>query len=135
MTLTELARKLRPYIQKAAKSLDDKDALEAIQLYPTWSGNGVSYEKDERVKYNDILYKVLIAHTSQQAWTPISAPSLFAKVLIPDETVIPEWEQPDSTNAYMIGDKVTFNGHVYESAINNNVWSPESYPAGWKLIS
>ena len=135
MTLTELARKLRPYIQKAAKSLDDKDALEAIQLYPTWSGNGVSYEKDERVKYNDILYKVLIAHTSQQAWTPISAPSLFAKVLIPDETVIPEWEQPDSTNAYMIGDKVTFNGHVYESAINNNVWSPESYPTGWKLIS
>lgn len=135
MTLTELARKLRPYIQKAAKSLDDKDALEAIQLYPTWSGNGVSYEKDERVKYNDILYKVLIAHTSQQAWTPVSAPSLFAKVLIPDETVIPEWEQPDSTNAYMIGDKVTFNGHVYESAINNNVWSPESYPAGWKLIS
>ena len=135
MTLTELARKLRPYIQKAAKSLDDKDALEAIQLYPTWSGNGVSYEKDERVNYNDILYKVLIAHTSQQAWTPVSAPSLFAKVLIPDETVIPEWEQPDSTNAYMIGDKVTFNGHVYESAINNNVWSPESYPAGWKLIS
>lgn len=135
MTLTELARKLRPYIQKAAKSLDDKDALEAIQLYPTWSGNGVSYEKDERVKYNDILYKVLIAHTSQQAWTPISAPSLFAKVLIPDETVIPEWEQPDSTNAYMIGDKVTFNEHIYESAINNNVWSPESYPAGWKLIS
>ena len=135
MTLTELARKLRPYIQKAAKSLDDKDALEAIQLYPTWSGNGINYEKDERVKYNDILYKVLIAHTSQQAWTPISAPSLFAKVLIPDETVIPEWEQPDSTNAYMIGDKVTFNGHVYESAINNNVWSPESYPAGWKLIS
>lgn len=135
MTLTELARKLRPYIQKAAKSLDDKDALEAIQLYPTWSGNGVSYEKDERVKYNDILYKVLISHTSQQAWTPVSAPSLFAKVLIPDETVIPEWEQPDSTNAYMIGDKVTFNGHVYESAINNNVWSPESYPAGWKLIS
>jgi len=59
---------------------------------------------------------------------------LWAKVLIPDENTIPEWEQPESTNAYMVGDKVTFEGHIYESAINNNIWSPSAYPAGWTLI-
>ena len=134
MTLLELARKLRPYIEKAAISLSDEDALEAVNLFPNWHA-GVQYSADQRVNYEGILYKCLQAHTSQDAWTPIAAPSLWAKVLIPDENVIPEWEQPDSTNAYMIGDKVVFDGKVYESVINNNIWSPAAYPAGWKEIN
>ena len=135
MTLKELARKLRPYIQKAAISLSDEDALQAVQLYPEWSGDGIAYKVDMRVRYEGVLYKVLLAHTSQASWTPAVSPSLFAKVLIPDENVIPEWEQPDSTNPYMRGDKVSFEGHVYESLIDNNIWSPSGYPAGWNLIS
>lgn len=133
MTLVELAQKLRPYIEKAAISLSDADALEAVELFGNWQSNK-QYEKDDRVKYEGILYKCLQAHTSQAAWTPTAASSLWTKVLIPDENVIPEWEQPDSTNAYMVGDKVMFEGHVYESAINNNIWSPSAYPAGWTLI-
>ena len=46
-----------------------------------------------------------------------------------------EWGQPDSTNAYSIGDKVLFEGATYESLIDNNVWSPADYPAGWNLIT
>ena len=134
MTLVELAQKLRPYIEKAALSLTDADALEAVELFANWQSN-VQYEKDTRVKYDGILYKCLQAHTSQDAWTPTAAPSLWAKVLIPDENEIPEWEQPDSTNAYQIGDKVMFEGHIYESVIPNNIWSPSAYPAGWQLVS
>lgn len=134
MTLIELARKLRPYIEKAALSLSDEDALEAINLFPSWE-NATAYKVDDRVRYEDNLYKCLQAHTSQAGWTPTAAPSLWAKVLIPDANVIPEWEQPSSTNGYMTGDKVLFNGEIYESVINNNVWSPSAYPAGWKLIS
>lgn len=132
MTLLELAQKLRPYIEKAAISLSDEDALEAVNLFPNWSGEAVSYKVDERVNYENILYKCLQAHTSQVAWTPIAAPSLWAKVLIPDANVIPEWEQPDSTNPYMKGDKVTFEGATYESTIDNNVWAPNVY--GWIQI-
>ena len=73
-------------------------------------------------------------HTSQAGWEPGAAPSLFAKVLIPDPDVIPEWEQPDSTNPYKKGDKVRFEGKVYESLIDNNVWSPSTYPAGWHQV-
>jgi len=86
---------------------------------------------DNRVRYEGILYKCLMAHTSQLGWEPGIAPSLWAKVLIPDPDVIPEWEQPDSTNAYQIGDRVMFEGKVYESVIANNIWSPSAYPAGW----
>lgn len=132
-SLVELARKLRPYIEKAAVALDDEDALEAPQLFPIWSSEG-TYEKDDRVRYKTILYKCLQNHTAQENWTPVATPSLWAKVLIPSPDVIPEWEQPDSTNAYQIGDKVRFEGHVYESIIANNIWSPSSYPAGWHQI-
>lgn len=48
----------------------------------------------------------------------------------PVESAPAEWEQ----KTYMIGDKVTFNGNVYESVIDNNVWSPTDYPAGWQLV-
>ena len=134
MTLTERAKILRQYIEKAAQSLTDADALEGVELFAAWSGDGVQYAKDDRVRYEGTLYKVLQAHTSQAGWTPTAAPSLFAKVLIPVAGEIPDWEQPDSTNPYMKGDRVRYNGKVYESLIDNNVWSPDAYPAGWKLI-
>lgn len=75
---------------------------------------------------------VLQAHTSQETWTPTDAPSLFAKVLIPNENVIPEWDQPNSTNPYMIGDRVTYEGKTYESIVDNNVWALTAY--GWKEV-
>lgn len=133
MTLIELAYKLRPYIEKAAISLADEDALEAVQLFPSWSPTA-TYAVGDRVRYNNVLYRCLQAHTAQEAWTPTDAPSLWAKVLIPDANVIPEWEQPDSTNPYSKGDKVMYNGKVYESTIDGNVWSPDAYPQGWKEI-
>ena len=108
----------------------DEMSLQVPKLYPTWKEN-VDYVPDDRILYNDILYKVITAHTSQADWTPDVSASLFTKVLIPDENVIPEWEQPDSTNPYMAGDKVTYNGKIYMSIIDNNIWSPEAYPAGW----
>ena len=56
MTLLELAQKLRPYIEKAAMSLSDEDALEAINLFPNWNGDGIAYKKDDKVNYENILY-------------------------------------------------------------------------------
>ena len=109
----------------------DEQAYEVPVLYPVWKED-MNYVVGERVLYNDILYKVLTAHTSQAGWTPDVAVSLFAKVLIPDEDIIPEWEQPDSTNGYMIGDKVIYNGQVYISIVDNNVWAPDAY--GWEEV-
>ena len=112
-------------------SATDEQAINAAVLYPTWQENQ-AYEVGARVVYNDTLYRVITAHTSQVTWTPADAPSLFAKVLIPDENVIPEWEQPDSTNPYKAGDKVTHNGKTYISNTDGNVWEPGVY--GWDEV-
>ena len=132
MTLLELAQKLRPIIEKASQSLDDETALEAVTLFPKWSEAG-EYGINDRVQYNGALYRCITAHTAQETWNPADSPSLWAKVLIPDPAIIPEWEQPDSTNPYMTGDKVTYNGKTYISITDNNVWSPEEY--GWEELT
>ena len=118
-----------------AETLSDAQALQVPMLFDEFDGNGVAYKVGKRIMFEGVLYKVIQAHTSQAGWTPTAAPSLFAKVI--NETIdgsIPEFEQPDSTNPYMKGDRVIFNGKVYESLIDNNVYSPEAYPAGWKEI-
>lgn len=117
------ARELRSAIVIASASLDDTVAIGVPELFPVWVP-GVEYSVDDRVRYKDILYRVLISHTSQAAWKPDESPSLFARVLIPDPEVIPDWVQPDSTNPYMKGDKVRYDGKIWESAIDNNVWVP-----------
>ena len=109
----------------------DEQALAVPALYPAWR-SGVTYTAGQRLLYNSVLYKVLQDHTSQETWTPEAAPSLFAKVLIPDENVIPEWEQPDSTNPYMKGDRVKHNGKTWASDVDNNVWEPGVY--GWTEV-
>lgn len=131
MTLEE-AKAIVDALVTLRNSAADEQALKASALYPKWKV-GTDYQKDERVLYNDILYKVLADHTSQADWTPDAASSLFAKVLIPDKNVIPEWEQPESTNPYGKGDKVTHNGKTWRSTIDGNVWEPGVY--GWEEIT
>ena len=121
--------------QTSLTSIKDDVALKIPDVFPAWSGDGVEYKKDTKLTYNGVLYKVLQGHTSQPDWTPEAAPSLFAKVLTSDDGTPLPWEQPGSTNPYMKGDKVLYNDKVYESLIDNNVWSPEAYPAGWKEVT
>ena len=131
---------LRQIIQSAIKYArqiaDDAEALNVKFLYKEFDKQiGRTLDVGEYIQYNDKLYKVLQAHTVQENWAPDVAPSLFAEVLTdPTGQTILDWKQPDSTNPYMKGDKVKYEGVIYESLIDNNVWSPVAYPAGWKQI-
>lgn len=134
MKRSELFR-IREMIEKASASLPDADAIEAAELFPAWAV-GVAYSVGERVQYDGKLYKVVQAHTSQADWTPPTVPALFTEVAKPGE--IPVWKQPTGAqDAYNKGDKVWYpdvNTTVYESVIDSNVWSPNDYPQGWKVV-
>lgn len=46
-----------------------------------------------------------------------------------------EWKQPTGAHdAYKEGALVLYNGVVYRSKINGNVWSPEAYPDAWEVV-
>ena len=129
MTYTERARALRKKKKKAAISLTDEDALQAVELFPQWVVEH-AYVVGERLQYNGVLYRVVQAHTSQADWTPDITPALFVVVSL-DEW--PEFVQPTGVHdAYKKGDKVTFNSKHYISLIDANVYSPAAYPAGWQ---
>lgn len=128
MTHNELVR----FLKAAIVTANDEAALTGKDLYPLWNETAI-YKKDQRVRFNNVLYKCLQSHTAQGTWTPTDAPSLWAKVLIPDPEVIPEWEQPESTNPYMKGDKVKHNEKTWVSTVDNNVWEPGVY--GWTEVT
>lgn len=135
MELTrEKAMHLRAAMDAAGGFLTDDQAASVPDIYRPWV-TGMRYMVGDRRLYDGVLYKCLQEHTAQDDWTPDAAHSLWARILIPDPTVIPVWEQPDSTNPYMMGDKVHFPGAedpVYESTVDNNVWAPNVY--GWQAV-
>lgn len=128
MTHNELVR----FLKAAIVTANDEAALTGKDLYPLWNETA-TYEKDQRVRFNNDLYKCLQSHSAQATWTPTDAPSLWAKVLIPDPEVIPDWAQPESTNPYMKNDKVKHSGKTWVSTVDNNVWEPGVY--GWTEVT
>ena len=121
-------------VKQARQITDDEEALQVQCLYKQWNKQiGKDLQLGEYIQYEGQLYKVLQQHIVQEQWTPVNAPSLFAKVLVdPTGETILEWQQPDSTNPYMKGDKVKHNGLTYVSNVDNNVWEPGVY--GWSVV-
>ena len=128
------AEQLRQELNEIIGEMTDEEAIERPILFPQWK-SGVSYTIDERVRYGGRIFKVLQSHTSQEDWTPSRASSLFAEILTDENNEPQEWVQPSSTNPYLTGDKVIYENQIYESLIDNNVWSPADYPQGWQLIT
>ena len=122
---------MRKRMEQSATSLNDEDALSAIELYPIWKAD-TAYAADLRLRYEDKLYRVVQAHTSQSDWTPDKTPALYTEVAMPG--VIPVWKQPTGVqDSYMTGDKVHYPGEndpVYVCTIDYNVYAPDVY--GWQ---
>ena len=130
------AKPVRDAMNKAGAMLTDEQAAEVIALYRAWEP-GVRYTLGERRLYAGSLYTCLFAHDALETWNPADSPSLWARVLIPDPGVIPEWEQPDSTNGYKLGDKVTHHGKTWVCTKvdggGSNIWEPGVY--GWEVVA
>ena len=125
-----------------SENASESNIMEYADLYPT-------YEVDKNYTIGDIfkygvnadnesqLYSVLQAHKSAAHWLPEDCPSLYKKIGITEDGT-PIWTQPlGAMDAYQKDDIVYFpdkNGSKYKSKIDNNVWSPTDYPAGWELI-
>ena len=121
------------------ENLTPEQEEELLDKYPDWEV-GVSYEAGDIINYDDVLYVVVQAHTSQADWLPSEVASLY-KLHLSDELedgteVISGWVQPTGAHdAYHTGDKVVFEGTVYESTVDNNTWSPSDYPQGWSEVT
>lgn len=66
--------------QIQAQSLPDTQAITVKAIYPAWSPDSVQYAVDYKVLHEDILYKCISTHTSQENWAPGIAPSIWVAV-------------------------------------------------------
>ena len=132
MTILDEAKKLRALIEQMAESLDDEQAENNPSVFPKWE-IGVEYKKDYKIRYNDVVYKVLQDHTSQEDWLPDEAVSLYMRVHKQDPQEYPEWVQPTGAqDAYNMGDKCSHNSKHWASNLDGNVWEPGVY--GWSEV-
>ena len=127
----EMLHAVKTMLSTQTESLDDATALKVAALFPAWAEQiGRVVLVGQRYWYDGKLYKVIQEHTVQQGWTPDVSVSLFVDIPVEEW---PEWRQPTGAqDAYMAGDKVTFEGTHYVSLIDNNTWSPAAYPQGWE---
>ena len=139
MTILEQAQAIREAMDIAGAALDDDKALECVRLYRPWEV-GKAYAVGDFLTYveNGVgdpqLYKVVQAHTSQADWAPDATPALYTAIGL-DDSGYPVWSQPTGAHdAYNTGDIVNYNGTLYKSLIDGNVYSPEVYPAGWEVV-
>ena len=134
------AEQIRTALQLFAKTVTDDEALSIATIYPAYEV-GKAYVVDERFTYgtNSVgdpqLYKVVQAHTSQADWTPDVTPSLYSPIGL-NSGGYTVWSKPSGAHdAYNTGDIVDYNGTLYKSLIDGNVYSPEEYPAGWSVYT
>ena len=140
MNRLQAAEQLRKALQMFAASLTDEQAMEVVAVYDPWK-EGKNYAVGDFLTYGENgvgdpqLYKVAQAHTSQANWKPNETPALYTPIGL-DDSGYPVWAQPTGAHdAYNKGDVVNYNGDLYESLIDGNIYSPEAYPAGWAIYS
>ncbi len=119
--------------------LQSEDIADLVGLYEPWETGEAVAVGDSR-SYDGKLYKVVQPHTTQADWTPDATPALWTEIAPPEtedgEEIVPDFVQPTGAHdAYKIGDKVLFEGKIYESVIDGNVWSPSGYSQGWKEVT
>lgn len=118
------------YVKSLPEFQDAEDVIES------WSV-GASYYTGDLVMDGEQEYECIQPHTSQEGWEPHATPALW-KAHEEGGDGVPVWVQPTGAqDAYNTGDKVhypTIEDPVYESTMDANVYSPEAYPQGWRLV-
>lgn len=148
MSLIENARRFRQEVEATKKAtgklilksdISPEELQDLMSVYPAFEV-GVGLKVGDIVRYQDKLYEVIQAHTTQGDWTPDKVPALFKIFEVKEDTqgneVVPEFKKPTGAHdTYKKGDKVQVKGAIYESLIDNNAYSPEEYAQGWKKVS
>lgn len=95
----------------------------------TWAqptGAHDAYRKGAVVSHNGKTWESL---TPVNVWEP--GVSGWREKTAPGAAPAAFKQPTGAQDVYKKGDKVTFKGSVYVSTIDNNSWSPETYPQGW----
>lgn len=125
------------FYQNDYSLLKDTSMASFYKLFPDYIEENHNYRKGDPFAYNGKYYRASQDFTSSSIHKPgdEGTESLFYEIKIASNGII-IWQQPNGEyNAPDKGDLRWYpdeNGFIYESLIDDNAFSPEVYPEGWK---
>jgi hypothetical protein len=133
MMTREQALKLRSIIEKAAISLDDKDASEGAILLPRLKGNGELVQAGTRINWNGTVKRAAVDLWDTEANDPEEAPHLWENIYYKQGfRIIPE--VITAAGAFSENECGWWDDVLYKSLIPANVHTPAQYPQGWEVV-
>lgn len=133
MSILERARLQRKNIILSTASLEDKEASVTPELFGKLSENGELVKAGTRVNWNGVLKRAAADLWDTAENNPDNAPTLWEDIVYKDGVrIIPE--TITAGLAFAKDEHGWWNDAIYKSLIDNNVWTPDAYPAGWEVI-
>lgn len=140
MNKRQTAEQLRRALQMFVETLTDERCMEIASVLPAYEV-GKQYAIGDRFTYgkNGVgdpqIYKVVQPHTSAEEWKPGETPSLYSAVGVAPSGY-DEWSQPTGAHdAYNAGDIVDYNGTLYISTVDGNVYAPGVVSGQWEVYA
>lgn len=124
---------LRSIVELAAASLDDKTASTAATLFPRLKQDGSLVKAGTRINWNGTIKRAAVDLWDTVENNPDNAPDLWEDISYREGyRVIPEVLTVGT--AFYKGERGWWRDTLYESTVNNNVWTPEQYPEVWEVV-
>lgn len=154
---SETATKIAQQLAEEHPELVEKPTVQAdgkIREWEPWHPlrESTHYRYGDQTRHNGKIWRDVLDPTGDKlnVWEP-GSPGIDERYWVeetepePTETEAPTDEdgaeetvdpfvQPTSETPYRAGDKVLFQGSIWQSTIDRNVWSPTDYPQGWKKL-
>lgn len=133
MNILQQARLLRRNIVKGSVSLEDKDASLTPELFSGLKEDGSLVKAGTRINWENVVKRAAVDLWDTIENNPNNAPQLWEDLLYKNGIrIIPE---TITTGTLFMKDELGYWGDdLYKSLIDNNVWTPVAYPAGWELV-
>ena len=128
------AQTIRGFIETAADGLDDATASQMALLFPGLKGDGSLVKSGTRINWNGVVKRAAVDLWDTETNNPDNAPTLWEDLAYIDGIrIIPEVITVGT--AFSKGEQGWWNGALYESQADNNVWTPDAYPAYWEEVT
>ena len=127
------AQTIRGFIETAAEGLDDATASQAPVLFPSLKEDGSLVSVGTRINWKGVVMRAAVDLWDREENNPDNAPSLWEDLAYIDGIrIIPD--VITAGTAFSKGEQGWWNGALYESKADNNVWTPDAYPAYWEEV-
>ena len=113
--------------------VDDQTASIAPDLYDEMRYSGSLIKAGTRINWHGVLKRAAVDLWDTQENSPENAPTLWEDIayrqgirIIPDVIT--------AGTAFGKGERGWWGDVLYESVIDNNVWTPAAWPDGWMVV-